>query len=598
MLDSPEWGDYCFNQDVFGTVWTENFGHRFPELTSVIPFSPAHTAIVEYDDKRQRELAGHTAKLDAKKADSLKTLKVKKKEKSAKRKIQFEQAALERKKLSAVSSGIVDSESSDDADDEVELKTNIVQMVPKKRKDSGPLHVYRGEHAITAASMAGIKQARIEADKAFEQAQVPGISDSKRRKLYLDGANLLQVVKKLEDVGDNKPFGRTDSTGGNAAVVLSRLPAELKGVLENDPAKNDLTVNEFFDKLTDVLIPEKPNAKVPFLMACLKGRLLRKFKENCELAGGIHEVDYDSCRDWIEHQLFDPEEVPRMYNKFRALTQGSDDIDTFVTKVNDLRTLLGEHGQRPEHNEYKHQILDNLNPVIESLATQRLGFTTMGLKKKLVALLACEKSIALSEKVHNKCARGQISVAASKNKLQTRGRQGKLARLVVEKNSDDSDADSDDNTVAVGLFTQVELDKEINRRAQSIASKTVAKLQSADGKTGKKLTTAEKKRKKAAAAAAAATKDGKWLGDKSKVSPFAEETISGHIKSDVFSDGYKNKTDDWSKKREAHDKLVQAGKKKASDAPELYKWDRWKGKFACLLCHKTGHTQDHERCSS
>ena len=591
MLDSPDWGDYCFNQDVFGTVWTENFGHRFPELTSVIPFSPAHISIVEHDDKRLRELADITAKLDAKKADSKKTLKVKKKEKSAKRKIQFDKAALARKKLNTVSF-VEESESSDEGDDEVELKTNIVEMVPKKRKDPGPL--YRGEHAITAASMAGIKQARIEADKAFEQAQVPGISDSKRRRLYLDGANLLQVVKKLEDVGANKPFGRTDSTCGNAAVVLSRLPAELKGAMDNDPANNNLTVIEFFDKLTDVLIPEKPNAKVPFLLACLKGRLLRKFKESCELAGGVHEVDYDSCRDWLEQELFDPDEVPRMYNKFRKLTQGSDDLDTFVTKVNDLRTLLGEHGQRPEHNEYKHQILDNLNPAIEALATQRPGFANMGLKKKLVALLACEKSIALSEKVHHKRARGQISVAASKKKLQARGRQGKLARLVVEKNSDDSDADSDDNTVEVGSFTQGELDREITRRAQSIASKTVAKLQSADGKTGKKLTQGQKKRKKAAAAAAAATKDGKWL-DKSKVSPFAEETISGHIKFDVFADAYE-KTADWSKKREAHDKLVQTGKKKASDAPELYKWDRWKGKFACLLCRKTGHTQNHERC--
>jgi hypothetical protein len=134
------------------------------------------------------------------------------------------------------------------------------------------------------------------------------------------------------------------------------------------------------------------------------------------------------------------------------------------------------------------------------------------------------------------------------------------------------------------------LDKEINRRAQSIASKTAAKLQSADGKTSKKLSKGQQKRKKAAAAAAST----KWR-DKSSQDPFVEETISGHIKFDVFADAYK-KTDDWSKKREAHDKLVQTGKKKASDAPELYKWDRWKGKFACLLCRKTGHTQDHERC--
>jgi hypothetical protein len=62
-----------------------------------------------------------------------------------------------------------------------------------------------------------------------------------------------------------------------------------------------------------VLVSEKVNAKVLFLLAGLKGHLLKKFKENCELAGGVHGVDYDSCLDWVEHQLFDPEEVPRMY---------------------------------------------------------------------------------------------------------------------------------------------------------------------------------------------------------------------------------------------------------------------------------------------
>jgi hypothetical protein len=43
-----------------------------------------------------------------------------------------------------------------------------------------------------------------------------------------------------------------------------------------------------------------------------------------------------------------------------------------------------------------------LNPDIEALATQRPGFTTMNLKKKLIVLHACEKSIALSENVTNK----------------------------------------------------------------------------------------------------------------------------------------------------------------------------------------------------
>jgi hypothetical protein len=83
MLDSPAWGDYYFiNQDVFGTVWTEHFGHRFPELTSTIPFSSANISIVEHDDKRQRELAAQNAKLEATKADKLKTLKVLKEERT------------------------------------------------------------------------------------------------------------------------------------------------------------------------------------------------------------------------------------------------------------------------------------------------------------------------------------------------------------------------------------------------------------------------------------------------------------------------------------------------------------------------------------
>ena len=92
--------------------------------------------------------------------------------------------------------------------------------------------------------MAGIKQANLEANNAFEQANVPGISASERRKLLLDGASLLQVVQKLDVVGGNKSFGQTNSTGGNADVVLARLPAKLKSVLDMDPANNDLTVIE------------------------------------------------------------------------------------------------------------------------------------------------------------------------------------------------------------------------------------------------------------------------------------------------------------------------------------------------------------------
>ena len=135
---------------------------------------------------------------------------------------------------------------------------------------------------------------------------------------------------------------------------------------------------------------------------------------------------------------------------------------------------------------------------------------------------------------------------------------------------------------------------QVFRRAQPNASKTAHNLQSADGKT-KKLTKGEKKRARLAAAAANGG-TAPWK-NKSGVDPRSEETISGHIGADTFSGGYK-KTPDWSTKRAAHDKLVQNGTKKASDAPELYRYDRYKGKFACLLCRKTGHTQDNERCTA
>jgi hypothetical protein len=80
--------------------------------------------------------------------------------------------------------------------------------------------------------MARTKQFRLEADHAFDQAKVySGISASKMRKLLLDGVNLLQVVQKFDVVGDNKSFSQMDNTGGNTAVVLTRLPVDLKGAV-------------------------------------------------------------------------------------------------------------------------------------------------------------------------------------------------------------------------------------------------------------------------------------------------------------------------------------------------------------------------------
>ena len=95
------------------------------------------------------------AKLAATQADSKKTSKDKRKEKSAKRTLQWNTLALERKKATGVSFETIDSDSSDDIDDEITLKTDTVEIISKNRKDSGPL--YRDDHAITEASMAGIK---------------------------------------------------------------------------------------------------------------------------------------------------------------------------------------------------------------------------------------------------------------------------------------------------------------------------------------------------------------------------------------------------------------------------------------------------------
>ena len=43
--------------------------------------------------------------------------------------------------------------------------------------------------------MARTKQFRLEADHAFDQATVPGISASKMRKLLLDGVNCYRLCK-------------------------------------------------------------------------------------------------------------------------------------------------------------------------------------------------------------------------------------------------------------------------------------------------------------------------------------------------------------------------------------------------------------------
>tara|TARA_B110000495_G_scaffold2955_1_gene2201 strand:- start:694 stop:1224 length:531 start_codon:yes stop_codon:yes gene_type:complete len=65
------WMGEKFNVDVFGTVWSSSFGNRFPDLTSVIPFSEAHISIVESNQKRSREIAAETAALVEKRVDSI-----------------------------------------------------------------------------------------------------------------------------------------------------------------------------------------------------------------------------------------------------------------------------------------------------------------------------------------------------------------------------------------------------------------------------------------------------------------------------------------------------------------------------------------------
>jgi hypothetical protein len=77
--------------------------------------------------------------------------------------------------------------------------------------------------------------------------------------------------------------------------------------------------------------------------------------------------------------------------------------------------------------------------------------------------------------------------------------------------------------------------------------------------------------------------------------------IGGFVNADKhfaagYAEGTRGHVPDWKKKRAAHDLKVQKGAAKASDAPELYRMDRWQNKFACLLCRKTGHTQDNARC--
>ena len=212
---------------------------------------PVHIyiSLVELGEKSRKEAAAQRAKLAAKEAESNKTKADLRKDKSKKKEVQFKTDQAARKKAAAVSFEGVDSDSSDENNDEIDLNFNTVGIISKKdatkkRKDTGPL--YRGDHAITEASLAGIQQVRIEADDVFAQAKEIGISTSKRQKLLLTGAKLLAVVQKLtvEPPGMSY-FGQTDSTGGGAAVAMNHLPDSLKGVLDVNPAKNSMAVLKY-----------------------------------------------------------------------------------------------------------------------------------------------------------------------------------------------------------------------------------------------------------------------------------------------------------------------------------------------------------------
>jgi hypothetical protein len=590
------WMGEKFNVDVFGTVWSSSFGNRFPDLTSVIPFSEAHISIVESNQKRSREIAAETAALVEKRVDSIESTierqARRKKAKATARKSRLD-AAAKRAKIG------LSHDSDSGEDEEVRARTNSIDITPdkKRKRKTDDSSLSRSDHFI-ATQKIGIDAARAESEQCYKDATAHGVGREERAKLLKTAMELGTLCDSLEkqNTPRSSSFGQTDS--GFGKVVLSRVPAELKGLMDYKPT---LPVTEFFQKLGDSLQSENSSSKVPWLISCLTGKLLQRFREQIELAGGVARADFDKCKSWVEEELLDPDEVTKLHEKFRACKQNAkQSLDDFLKTTNDCRDRLEERGAKPDREAYKHQINTGIRADIMALALQTPEFDLMNLTSKIRVWTASEKSLALIAKSKS----AQISVAQAKGIIKQKKKKGNTANLSAIVQSDDEDGS---DTVDLADLDGDEINREINRRAQAIVTKqqrkNQAKLAAAAGFTSDGVALSKKQKASINKANLAALQKD-WSGKKgkgAKADPRESIAIGGFVNADKhFSAGYAEGTrghvPDWKKKRAAHDLKVQKGAAKASDAPELYRMDRWQNKFACLLCRKTGHTQDNARC--
>ena len=585
-----------FNVDVFGTAWLSSFGSRCPDLTSVSPFSAAHISIVESNRKRTRDIADATTALTEKRGEKTLTTS----EKKAKKKKDKAKARKKRLELASQRATISLSHKSDsEEDEEVRDKHNSILITPRKKESKRGRSTNddvndvpsRSDHFI-ATQTVGIEAARKDSERCYEEALAHDITPAKRLKLLTTAMELSALCDSLQTSARRQiSFAQTDS--GLGKVVLSRVPAELKSSMDYKPI---IPVTEFFQKLGDSLLSENPSSKVPWLLSCLTGKLLIRFREHIEDAGGAGEADFEKCKQWLEEELLDPDEVRKFIEKFRACKQNAkQSLDDFLKTMNDIRDRLEERGAKPDRESYKHQINTGIRADIMALALQTPDFELMNLKSKIRVWSASEKSLSLIAKTKT----AQISVAQAKGIIKANGKKAKLSTIV------ESDDEGSDDAVDFTTLDSDAIHREINRRAQALQTKiqrkNQARLAAAAGFTsdGKALTAKQKASIKKANLAALQKDWSKSKG--AKADPRESIAIGGYVNAEKhfavgYAEGTRGHVPDWKNLRAAHDLKIQKGNAKASDSPELYRMDRWQNKFACLLCRKTGHTQDNIRC--
>jgi hypothetical protein len=213
------WLDEKFNVDVFGTVWSSSFGNRFPDLTSVIPFSEAHISIVESNQKRTREIAAETAALVKNRVDLIETT-VERKAKKKKAKATARKSRLDAAAKQAKIGLSHDSDSGED--EEVRARTNSIDITSDKNRQrkTDDSSLSRSDHFIATQNV-GIEAARAESERCYMDATAHGFGREERAKLLKTAMELGSLCDSLDK--QNTPrsfsFGQTDS--GFGKVVLS-----------------------------------------------------------------------------------------------------------------------------------------------------------------------------------------------------------------------------------------------------------------------------------------------------------------------------------------------------------------------------------------